>query len=195
MRILKAALLLVSFAASSAYAQRPQIQWNEAYDWESVETFAWQSTPESSLEEANPFMHSRIIAAIEYELTSGGETGGLTEVTSDPDLYVTYHASSEERVRVTTDTWGYGVGGYGRGAWGYYGYGYGGPVSSTTTVHEYEEGTLVVDIWDASGMELIWRGTVSRVFSENPQRAERQVVKAIERMANRGRQLWEKANR
>ena len=191
MRVLKAAMVIAAFFTGLAYAQKPQIQWNEAYDWDSVETFAWQSTPDSSLEEANPFMHSRVIAAIEFELTSGG----LTEVSSDPDIYVTYHASSEERVRLQTDSWGYGVGGYGRGGWGHYGYAYGGPVSSTTTVHEYEEGTLVVDIWSASEQELIWRGTVSRVFSENPQKAERQVVKAIRRMADRGRTLWEKANR
>lgn len=191
MRNLRATIVLSVFAAGSAYAQKPQIQWNEAYDWDSVETFAWQDTPESSLEEANPFMHSRIVAAIEFELTEGG----LTEVSSDPDIYVTYHASSEDRVRLTTDSWGYGVGGYGRGGWGHYGYAFGGPVSSTTTVHEYEEGTLVVDIWSASEQELIWRGTVSRVFSENPQKAERQVVKSIRRMADRGRTLWERANR
>ena len=91
MRVLKAAMVIAAFLIGSAYAQKPQIQWNEAYDWDSVETFAWQSTPDSSLEEANPFMHSRVIAAIEFELTEGG----LTEVSSDPDIYVTYHASSE----------------------------------------------------------------------------------------------------
>ncbi len=191
MRILQAAIVVAAFLTGAAYAQKPQIQWNEEYDFEAMETFQWQVTPESSLENVNPFMHSRIIAAIEYELTAGG----LTEVNSNPDVYVTYHTSSEDRVRISTDSWGYGVGGYGRGGWGYYGYGYGGPVSTTTRVHEYEEGTLVVDIWDAEEQELVWRGSVTRVFSENVNKAERQVVKAIKRMADRGRTLWERANR
>ena len=60
---------------------------------------------------------------------------------------------------------------------------------------EYEEGTLVVDIWDADDETLVWRGSVTRVFSSNVQTAERQVVKAIERMEAQGRKLWERANR
>ena len=191
MRSLQAVIILAVLATSSAYAKKPQIQWNEEYDFETIETFQWQTTADSSLEERNPFMHSRIIAAIEYELTGSG----LTEVRSEPDVYVTYHTSAEDRVRLQTDSWGYGFGGYGRGRWGYYDYGYGGPVSTTTTVHEYEEGTLVVDIWDAASQELVWRGTVTQVFSDDLQKAERQVVKAIKRMADRGRTLWERANR
>ena len=70
-----------------------------------------------------------------------------------------------------------------------------GPVSTTTRVVEYEEGTLVVDLWDAAERELVWRGTVSRVFSDNLQKAEKQVVKAIQKMAKQGRKLWERAQR
>ena len=190
MRTLRAAIIVSALTVTAAHAQRPQIQWNEEYDFAAVETFQWQTTPGSSLASVNPFMHSRVVATIEYELTDW-----LTEVSSDPDVYVTYHTSSQDKVRLQTNSWGYGFGGYGRGRWDYYGYGYGGPVASTTTVHEYEEGTLVVDIWDAASQELVWRGTVSRVFSQNVERAERQVVKAIQRMAKRGRQLWERANR
>ncbi len=120
---------------------------------------------------------------------------GLVEVQSDPDIYVTYHTSSQDRVRLQSDHHGYGYGGYGRGRWGYYGYGYRGPTTTTTRVIEYEEGTLVVDIWDAETDTLVWRGSVSRVFSSNVQKAERQVVKVIENMAKQGRKLWARANR
>ena len=186
MRTQAVTVLLAGLIALPAYAAKPQIQWNDQYDFDAIETFQWQATPESSLEERNPFMHSRIVAAVEYEITSGG----LTEVQIDPDVYITYHASSESRVRLESDSYGYGFGGYGRGGWGYYGYGMSGPISTTTRVVEYEEGTLVVDIWDASERELVWRGTVSQVFSDNPQKAEKQVVKAIQKMAKQGRKLW-----
>ncbi len=190
MRRLRVAIIISVLSATVACVQNPQIQWNEEYDFVAVETFQWQTTPGTSLASVNPFMHSRVVATIEYELTDW-----LTEVSSDPDVYVTYHTSSQDKVRLQTNSWGYGFGGYGRGRWDYYGYGYGGPVFSTSTVHEYEEGTLVVDIWDAASQELVWRGTVTRVFSQNVEKAERQVVKAIHRMAKRGRQLWERANR
>ena len=191
MKLQTLTLCLGGLVALPALAAKPQIQWNPDYDFDAIETFAWQDTPESSLEERDPFMHSRIVAAIEYELTGGG----LTEVESNPDIYVTYHTSSEDRVRLQSDSFGYGFGGYGRGGWGYYGYGMSGPISTTTRVIEYEEGTLVVDIWDASSSELVWRGSVTRVFSDNMQKAEKQAVKAIENMAKQGRKLWAQVQR
>jgi len=187
----QAAIVLTGLAATSAYAQRPQIQWDESYDFEAVKTFQWHYTPETSLVEREPFLHSRIKNAIEHELA-----GWLTEVESNPDVYVTYHTSSESKVRVSADTWGYGFGSYGRDPWGYHGYGrYGPPARTTTRVTEYDVGTLVVDIWDAASKQLVWRGTVSRTVSSNIDKVQRDVLKAIQQMAKRGRKLWEKANR
>lgn len=182
---------LISLLSASAFADKPQIQWANQYDFRAIETFQWQSTPDSSLAQRNPFMHSRIVTSIEFHLAEAG----LTEVDSDPDVYVTYHTSTNERIRLQSETWGYSFGGYGRGAWGHYGYGRVGPITTDTRVIEYDEGTLVVDIWDADSAELVWRGSVTEVFSDDPQKAEKQAVKAIERMAERGRKLWERANR
>jgi Domain of unknown function (DUF4136)/Protein of unknown function (DUF1254) len=87
----------------------------------------------------------------------------LTEVESNPDVVVTYYATSETQLRLQTDSYGYGWGGYGRGGWGYYGYGVGGPFSTTTRVTEYERGTLVVDIVDAQSNDTPARcGRTSR---------------------------------
>jgi hypothetical protein len=185
MKTYLAVVALTAFLATPVYAAKPQIQWNQAYDFSSINSFQWVSNPESSLEQRNPFMHSRVVSAIEYELAATG----LTEVQSNPDVFVTYHTSNESKVRLESDSYGYGFGGYGGAGWGRYGYGYAGPVSTTTRVVEYDEGTLVVDIWDASSKQLIWRGTASRVFSEDPQKAERQVVKIIKAMAEQSKKL------
>jgi Domain of unknown function (DUF4136) len=98
-------------------------------------------------------------------------------------------------VRLESDSYGYGFGGYGGAGWGRYGYGYGyaGPVSTTTRVVEYDEGTLVVDIWAAANKQLIWRGTASRVFSDDVDKAESQVVKIIKDMAKQSKKLRAKA--
>lgn len=55
-----------------------------------------------------------------------------------------------------------GWAGYG-GGWGYYGFGYGygyGPGYSTTTVTEnnYQEGTLIIDIFNTADKKLVWQG-------------------------------------
>lgn len=176
-------VVLAAFAAS-ANAQRPQIQWDPQFDWDSIQTFGWQSTPETSLEESNPFMHSRVMTAIEYQFASAG----LTQVEQNPDVWVTYHTQTNDRVRLRSNSFGYGFGGYGLGGWGMYG-GLGGPISTTTDVIEFEENTLIVDVWDPDSQELVFRGTVTRVFSQTPQKAEKQMDKAIERMAKRAEKL------
>ena len=180
-----AAALALSAVALTAHAQKPRIQWNNMYDFGAVDTFAWQLTPETSLEGRNPFMHSLIKNTLEAELA----TSGLTEVDTNPDVYVNYHASTSTDVQLRSDSYGYGFGAYGMGTWGYYGMATG-PVSTTTRVVEIERGTLVVDIWDAASKELVWRGEVSDTLPDNPQKAEKLVVRAINKMAAQGRKLW-----
>jgi hypothetical protein len=189
-RIYTAVVALAALAAAPAFAAKPQIQWDEAYDFSSIKTFQWDNSPDS-LEQKNPFMHSRVIAAIENELTAVG----LTKVQANADVHVTYHTSTDKQVRLESDSYGYGFGGYGTVGWGHYGYGwgYGGPVSTTTRVVEYDEGTLVVDIWDSDAKQLIWRGTATRVFSEDVDKAERQVVDIIENMGAQSKKLRARA--
>jgi Domain of unknown function (DUF4136) len=184
-----AAGLVLGSLTLSAYAEKPQIQWNNNYDFGAVDTFQWQDTPQTSLEGQNPFMHSLIKNTIQSELA----TSGLTEVESSPDVYVNYHASTQTDIQLQSDSYGYGMGAYGMGTWGgYYGMRPIGPVSTTTRVVEYLKGTLVVDIWDAATKELVWRGQVTDSLPDNPQKAEKTVVKAIEKLAAQGRKLWKK---
>jgi len=177
-------LVFIGFA-TAAHAQKPQIQWDPDYDFSAVKTFAWRATPETELQQKDPFMHSRVVAAIEYQLTSAG----LTQVESAPDVWVTYHTNTENKVRLQSDSYGYGFGGYGLGGWGYWGYGPSGPISTTTRVIEYEQNTLIVDMWDAASMQLVLRGAVTRVFSQSPQTAAKQVDKAVARMAAQTKKL------
>jgi Domain of unknown function (DUF4136) len=193
MRSALLAAIIVPLFAAPVYAQKPQIQWNKDYDFDAIGTFQWQLTPDTDLEKSEPFLHSRIKNAIEYQLTASG----LTEVQSNPDVYVNYSTSTSNEVRLQSDSYGYGFGGYGRGGWGYYGYRGVGPVSTTTRVTEYQKGTLVVDIWDAKEKELVWRGAVTNTVPENVEKAGKLIDKAVQKMADQGRKLWakEKASR
>ena len=168
----------------SVQAAKPHIQWDQNYDFDSVQTYQWRDT-DSPLAENNPLMHENVLADIEAQLTDAG----LTRAEDDPDVYVTYHTSTTENVRLESDAWGYGFGGYGTPAWGAWGYEWNGPVSTTTDVVTYDTGTLVVDIWDAEQQKLVWRASYSKVFSDNPAKAEKQVAAAIESMGKRWRKL------
>jgi hypothetical protein len=186
--------LLAALVAAPAFAAKPQIQWNTAYDFSTIKTFQWQDAAGESLKESDPFLHGHIINAIQYQLSASG----LTEVTENPDVYVNYTASTRRDVRLESDTYGYSFGGYGYG-WGHYGYGYGypvgpiGPVQSSTRVVEIERGTLVVDIWAAASKELVWRGTAAELsVSDDPDKNRRNAEKAIEAMAKQSKRLREK---
>lgn len=183
-------VLLAGVISVPAYAAKPQIQWDDDYDFSTSSTYQWQAPPEGvSLEAADPFLHEKIVTAIEAELGKHG----LSKVESNPDVFVTYYASKDTQVRLQSDSYGYGFGGYGTGGWGYYGYGVAGPVSTTTQVIEYEEGTLVIDIWDASTKELVWRGTQSGILvSDKREKTEKAVMKAIEAMAKQNAKLRER---
>jgi hypothetical protein len=185
---------LAVFVAAPAFAAKPQIQWNEAYDFASIKTFQWQDHAGESLKESDPFLHGHLMNAIEFQLTARG----LTEVTENPDVYVNYTASARRDVRLESNDYGYSFGGYGY-AWGRYGYGFGvpagpvAPVATETRVIEVKRGTLVVDIWDASSEELVWRGTAADIaVSDEPDKNRRSAEKAIEAMAKQTQRLRDK---
>jgi len=184
------AILLLSVAmVLPAQAAKPQIQWDKAYDFSRVKTFKWQTPASPSLAETDPFMHKHIETAIETELANAG----LTKTDGTPDVYVTYHGSTETEVQLRSTSFGYGVGSYGMGGWGMSGYSLG---SSHTTTREVEtkKGSLVVDIVDSMEKQLVWRGTVSGILiSDDQAKTEQAVSKAIESMAKQNRKLRAKA--
>ena len=169
--------------AGPVFAQKVYIDYDKGYDFDGVKTFSWAKTSETSVQQGDPLLHSRIVNALEHYLSMGG----AREVESDPDIYVTYHTSTKKEMSLDTTNWGYGYpGGWYRG--GYYGR-YGGMGSSTTTVSTYEVGTLVVDAWDRATKKLVWRGTAAGItVSENPQKMEKRVDKALKKIVDK----WQK---
>ena len=93
---------------------------------------------------------------------------GYVYSASDPDLLINFSGKLEDKLRVTqTPTAGVGVGLGPRSAWsgGYYGYRTG--FYSTypmyeTSVQEYQQGTLNVDLIDAEARQLVWEGIGAR---------------------------------
>ena len=166
-------VMAIALVAVPAAAQKVHVDYDRDYVNKDYKTFAWGKTPETSLAEESPLMHSRIKNAIEYYLTEGGRLEDKT----NPDVYVTYHTNTQEEVRYSTTSFGYG---YGAG-WGWDPY-WGGGMSTSTTAHTYERGSLIIDIWDAEDKKMIWRGTATAVVTQNPEKAAKQIDKALKKM-------------
>lgn len=169
-------LVLAIMLPVAVRAQQVNIDFDKDADFTKYKTYAYQVCHRVE----NPLVDKRIV----NELKSRIAMAGLIRTEADPDVNVTYHSSTSEEFAVDTNTWGYGFGSgwyWGRGG-GYLGHGAGGPVSSTTTVRKYTRGTLVVDIWDARAKQLVWRGTATDTVSENPEKNEKNLKKAMEKM-------------
>jgi len=181
-------LLFALIAAPAAYAAKPNIQWNKDYDFSHVKTYAWQDPTAPSLAQSNPFMHKFIQDEIEKRLTAAGLTKAAAGAA--PDLWVTYHGAVMNNVELHSDSFGYGFGGYGMGGWGMYGYGMAGPVSTTTRVVEYKEGTLIVDIVDPTKKELVWRGSSTPILiSDSNEKTQKNISKALDAMVKQNTKL------
>jgi hypothetical protein len=173
-------VLALIFSAGPLFAQKIYIDYDMSYDGSTIKTFAWKETAETSVARVNPLMHSRIVNGIEYYLA----LSGAHETDANPDVYVTYHGSTEEEIYLDTDYYGYGYPSH----WGYYGHtGYG---AGVTTVRKYEIGTLVVDVWDAASNKLIWRGTATNItVTDNPAKMEKKLNKALKKMVGQWRKI------
>jgi hypothetical protein len=103
------------------------------------------------------------------EVNSALAAKGLKLVTSNADLGIAAHEATKEQHSLNTFYDGFG-GGW---RWG------GGFGTATTTVNNYQVGTLVVDMFDCKTKDAVWRATASKTLSSNPQKNAESLNKAI----------------
>jgi len=126
-------------------------------------TFSWLKEPNMK----NPLMNERIVGFIDVQmnhkdfkfLKEGGDIG--------------IAVSTGTREETTLNTFYSGFGGW---RW------HGGWRCATTPVETYEVETLVVDFFDTSTMEMIWRGIATETISDNPEKSLKELQKAIDEM-------------
>ncbi len=169
---------VLSMVAIPAAAQQVHIDYDRMARFTAYKTIAWVDTMDTSLAGVSQLVDERIKNTIINTISSGR----LKFVEDDPDLYVTYHASTNEQLQFNTISFGYGY----PGSW--YWDPYWGGAYSTTSVSTYTEGTLIIDIWLAREKTLIWRGTATAVVSNNPEKNAKKIEKAVTKIAKK----WQK---
>lgn len=123
------------------------------YSWEKVKT-------------TNPLWESRIRDAVDRDL----QAKGWQKVESGGDVALMAVGSSQNQQEY--QTFYDGLGGW---RWGGFG-------ETTTTVENYRVGSLVVDMYDARNKQLIWRGVASDTLSNKPEKNEKTLDKAVDKM-------------
>lgn len=173
---LASVLVLLTGCSSVSYVT----DWDTQKDYSNFQSFAWYelaATPDRGSPTAvpNAIVSDRIRRSVESSLTRKGmNDAGAAEA----DLLVTYHVVLRHGYRVYNSGWGYPYYGWGRGGWGWGGAGWGGGYSSVRTV---TEGTLIIDVLDASKRRLIWRGIADGAFKK-PNPTDEYVGKVVDRL-------------
>ncbi|HEY6293707.1 MAG TPA: DUF4136 domain-containing protein [Terriglobia bacterium] len=153
--------------AGSAFGQKVNVDWDKTANFSSFKTYAWaKGTPSP-----NQLVDQRITNAIDAQLAAKGLQ--KLDAGANPDLAVTYAAAVGAQTQLNTTT----LGGWG-GPWRY---GWGGG-TSTTSVQQIPVGQLVVELGDIKNKDLVWRATSSDTMSDNPQKNEKKINKAVEKM-------------
>lgn len=122
----------------------------------------------------DPFLDQRVRGAVAGYLVGRGYQKVEDRT---PDFYVNHHLSVRQRLSSSGINTYYGVGSV--GSWGGVGIGVG-----SSPVRTYDEGTLVIDIIDATSRKLVWRGTGTKALHGNPTPAEstREIQEAVDRI-------------
>jgi hypothetical protein len=171
-RMLPLAVALAAAALLAACASKPTIRSNAdpTADYSGYRTFGFFDEQDARATVYQSFSTKYLKDAISREMQARGFSKGDT-----PDLLINIHVQTQDKVKVTSSPSGY----YGyRG--GYYGWGAG---VSSTTVDDYTEGTLNIDVVDRAAGKLVWEGIaigrISERARDNPQPAIDAVVKQV----------------
>jgi hypothetical protein len=148
MRWIRLAPLLASLVLASACSSlRVATDWDHAYDFSPLQTYAWARTKDADAEGALVFLDRRIRGAVNDELAARG----YRAVESGGDFLVLYSVKVRDRVDVTRY----------RGGW------YG-----STSIDRYKEGTLMVGVVDRKRDEIVWTGYAEGIVSDSGQSEE-----------------------
>jgi len=102
------------------------------------------------------------------------EAKGLVQVADGGDIAIVAIKTSQTQRTLQTFYDGFG------GGWRWRGFGDFG--DSTATEQDYQEGTLVIDLFDGKTKQLIWRGSTESVLSDKAEKNEKTLNKGVAKM-------------
>lgn len=155
--------------AGGAWAQDVKVDYDKAANFGAIKTFSMKL----GTGWGNQIGEKRVMDEFTQALTG---KGWKLAPEGQADAQVVVHGASQTKKDL--NTFYSGMGGYGYRGWGRMG----GTGTATTTVSEYTVGTLVVDIFDAKGKNLLWRGIAQDELSDKTEKNIKKLGKASDKM-------------
>jgi hypothetical protein len=164
LRIFFVPLLAALVVTACAVAQEVKTDYDHHANFSQYHTYCWEK-----VKTTDPLWEGRIQEAVDHSLQAKGwqrvDTGD-----NRCDVAVTAVGSAHNQREY--QTFYDGLGGW---RWGGFG-------ETTTEQVNYPVGSLVVDLYDTHNKQLIWRGVSSEALSNNPEKNEKKLDKAVDKM-------------
>jgi hypothetical protein len=153
--------LAVCLISTIAAGQQVTVTYNHSLSFGQYQTYAWGGN------NANQIKNSILAQTAQQDINTALQGKGLKMVqeSQNPDLIVI--ASGGMKEQTSYSAWGMrGIGG-----------GMGG-----ITPEQNVEGTLIVDLYDAKGQTLLWRGIAQNSLNSNGEKNQQMVGRAVVKM-------------
>jgi hypothetical protein len=152
--------ILCSIAAVAG-GQTVSVNFNQSQSFSQFHTYAWAPN------NANQIRNSILAQVAVQNIDSALQAKGLQKVSESekPDLLVTANGGMKEQTSYSA----MGMRGWGGG-------------TATITQQQNVIGTLIVDLYDAKGQTLVWRGIAQNTLDNNGNKNQQLVQKAVTKM-------------
>jgi hypothetical protein len=150
------AALLVLGACSTLQPPRSESESDPSVNIAAYRSYAWQAPSPANAEAPLTLADTHIRTAIAAELGRRG----YVQVADNPDFRVGYETVAYEKVKSNPFRIGIGMGSWGGNTGGSVGVG-------TSGVDSYEEGRLVIHVYDAKSNKEVWIGTTTGRLPDN----------------------------
>ena len=153
--------MLVSLTSTIAFGQQVSVNYNHSQSFSGYHTYAWDINDPNRI--ANSILAQAAVSDIDTALAGKGLS--KVDMSANPDLIVTVSGGMKQQTSYS--------------AWGMRGIGGGmGGISPEQNV----EGTMIVSLYDAKQKTLIWRGIGQDTLSNNGNKNQQAVEKAVQKM-------------
>jgi len=153
--------VLIMIIAASCSTIKVSSDYDKTAGFPAYKTYAF--TPEAMNIQLDDLNKNRLINAVSAELSAKG----FTKAESNPDVLIDVKIKGEQKQTATATS----TGGYGGG----YGYRWGGGFSTTQINYDtYIDGTLFIDMIDASKKQLVWQGRGTKTIDPDANQDKRE---------------------
>ena len=153
--------VLVSISSAIAAGQTVSVNYNHSENFSQFHTYAWGSN------NANQVQNSILAQVAQQDIDTALQAKGLQKVeeSANPDILVTASGGMKQQTSYTA----MGMRGFGGGM-------------GTISPQENVVGTLIVDLFNAKTQTLLWRGIGQNTLSNNGNKNQQTVGKAVQKM-------------